>query len=152
MNRSVRNCNLFNIRINPANNWLGRVPLDRNTDREFERFRGNEYGNRAGLILLRGYYLNHNCRTVSDFITRFAPPTENNTAGYINYVCKVLNENKARIQNLRDWIFYLAKAIVKMESGIDIPICELQFINLKFDNILYSFESIPAPDPNTVNK
>lgn len=83
--RGYRNNNPLNIRINPANNWQGKV--QNNTDGVFEQFVTMEYGYRAALKLIRNYIQNYGLETVSDIIAKWAPSTENNTAGYITRVC-----------------------------------------------------------------
>lgn len=83
--RGYRNNNPLNIRINPANNWQGKV--QNNTDGVFEQFVAMEYGYRAALKLIRNYITNDGLTTVSEIISKWAPNNENNTAGYIQRVC-----------------------------------------------------------------
>ena len=47
-----------------------------------------EYGYRAIFVILRTYITKYNLTTVGEIITRWAPPSENNTLGYIKAVCK----------------------------------------------------------------
>ena len=82
--RGYRNNNPLNIRYNAANNWQGKVA--QNTDGVFEQFVAMEYGYRAALKLIRNYITKDNLFTVTDVISKWAPPTENNTAGYIQRV------------------------------------------------------------------
>lgn len=44
------------------------------------------HGIRAAALNLRAYHDRLGCRTVRDYINRWAPPNENNTAGYISRV------------------------------------------------------------------
>ena len=46
------------------------------------------YGYRALIKLLQNYRRVNGCRTIADFINRWAPPVENNTSGYISRVCR----------------------------------------------------------------
>lgn len=83
--RGYRNNNPLNIRINPNNNWLGKVA--NNTDGVFEQFVSMEYGYRAALKLIQNYITKNNLQTVAEIIGKFAPENENDTAGYISRVC-----------------------------------------------------------------
>lgn len=82
--RGYRNKNPLNIRINKANNWQGKV--SNNTDGVFEQFVSMEYGYRAAMKLIRNYVNDYGLKTVSEIISKWAPQTENNTAGYIQRV------------------------------------------------------------------
>lgn len=48
------------------------------------------HGVRAMVFNLRAYRDRLGCRTVNDFIRRWAPPNENNTAGYVLRVCEAI--------------------------------------------------------------
>ena len=82
--RGYRNNNPLNIRINPANNWQGKIA--NNTDGVFEQFTHMSYGYRAALKLIRNYIQNDGLETVTQIISKWAPNTENNTSGYIQRV------------------------------------------------------------------
>lgn len=73
--------NPLNIRYNPLNNWFGQSGQSNG----FVEFTSLFYGQRAALKLLINYYRN-GYRTVEDIITRFAPPSENPTSDYINFI------------------------------------------------------------------
>lgn len=45
-----------------------------------------EHGIRAAIKTIRTYVTKHGCTTMSDIIHRWAPPTENKTAAYINTI------------------------------------------------------------------
>ena len=83
--RGYRNNNPLNIRINNKNNWQGKVTP--NTDGEFEQFTSMAYGFRAAFVLIRKYINNDGLTTVQAIIGKWAPNNENNTAGYISFVC-----------------------------------------------------------------
>lgn len=80
--RGKRNHNPLNIR--KGNNWQGENP--RGTDKEFEVFINDLYGLRAGFKCIKTYIQKHHCDSIRKLITRWAPPTENNTHAYINTV------------------------------------------------------------------
>jgi len=77
----LRNNNPLNIRVS-SNNWLGKVP----SNNGFEKFESLELGIRAGVKNLITYYNNYGLKTISKIISRWAPPSENHTQTYINYV------------------------------------------------------------------
>lgn len=87
--RGIRNNNPLNIR--KGNNWKGERPHQ--TDRAFEEFVSMEYGIRAGFKLIRNYVTGFNgladkMNTIEKIVRRWAPPTENATQKYIDFVSK----------------------------------------------------------------
>lgn len=105
--------NIFNIRYSPANNWLGQVGQTRG----FVDFQTNCFCIRAmGILLMRSYRREH-VISVHDIISRFAPVTENDTAGYIRFVCsKMKCAETDKMNSVVDYcrlMFY----IQKMECG-----------------------------------
>lgn len=87
--RGIRNNNPLNIR--KGNKWKGERPVQK--DRSFEEFVSMEYGIRAGFIILRKYItgyggLTQKFNTIDKIVRRWAPPTENATQKYIDFVAK----------------------------------------------------------------
>ena len=87
--RGIRNNNPLNIR--KGNNWKGERHPQK--DRAFEEFESMEYGIRAGFKLLRNYITGFNGladkqNTIEKIVKRWAPPTENATRNYIDFVSK----------------------------------------------------------------
>lgn len=87
--RGIRNNNPLNIR--KGNNWKGERPNQK--DKAFEEFVSMEYGIRAGFIILRKYITGYNgittkFNTIELIVRRWAPPTENATQKYIDFVAK----------------------------------------------------------------
>lgn len=58
------------------------------TDKQFCEFTSMIWGFRAAFKLLSIYYNKHKCVTIRQIISRWAPPSENNTSRYIQEVCK----------------------------------------------------------------
>lgn len=88
--RGIRNNNPLNIR--KGNNWQGEKAVQ--TDPAFEQFESMAYGLRAGFKILKNYMSGYGGRVkpltcVADIISRWAPPSENNTQAYIDKVCAV---------------------------------------------------------------
>lgn len=66
--------------------WQGEVVPSQ--DAAFKQFETMAWGYRAAFKLLHNYQKNNGCRILSDFINRWAPPSENNTSAYISTVAK----------------------------------------------------------------
>lgn len=93
--RGYKNCNPGNLdRGEPP--WLGEIrdPNDCKNDVQLAElahgrfcvFEDAEHGIRAMVKNLWAYHDRLGCRTIRDYINRWAPPNENNTAGYIQRV------------------------------------------------------------------
>jgi hypothetical protein len=112
--RGIKNNNPLNIR--KGNKWKGELPNQ--TDNEFEQFQSMIYGLRAGFKILYNYYYKYRLKTISDIISRWAPPVENDTNTYIKNVCKMtkLNSTDRLNWNYSD-MSSLLKAMCKQESN-----------------------------------
>ena len=116
--RGIRNKNPFNIRIS-YNSWLGKVKSSKNSDKAFEQFRDIDYGLRAGIQLLRGYII-RGYDTPKLIINRFAPPSENDTNSYLDFVCGFCDvTSQAKILFNSIDFYNLCAAICKIESNYD---------------------------------
>jgi hypothetical protein len=73
---------------------------------------------------LRLYYFRDNLKTISAIITRYAPPSENNTTGYINFLSKFSGLPANQILTETDLI-KLIPGIIKMESGTNLSLPEI---------------------------
>ena len=115
MSRGIRNCNPLNIRQVAGTAWKGQRAEQ--TDREFVQFESLEWGIRAAFCLLRTYERKYHLNCIADIITRWAPPSENQTGQYISNVCRWTG--LARMQRLTeaDWP-KLVKAMARQECGI----------------------------------
>lgn len=97
-NRSDRNNNPLNIRES-NDNWQGAGKPDGG----FETFSNPEYGVRASAKNLYTSQEKHGNNSVSDIITRWAPPSENDTEAYIQGVSDDLGVSPdADLGSLRD--------------------------------------------------
>lgn len=84
--RGYRNNNPLNIRISKSKPWKGEVRPSQ--DISFAQFEDMAWGYRAAFKLLDNYRRLHGCKSLSDFISRWAPPSENDTRKYIETVAK----------------------------------------------------------------
>lgn len=114
--RGIANNNPLNIRLS-ANGWIGKV--HKSTDLQFEQFDTLEHGIRAGFIIFRTYINRHGLIYLPDFISRFAPASENQTTAYIQAVADIaqigLNE-RLRFER-RGQMARLAYAMIIVECG-----------------------------------
>lgn len=85
MTRGYKNNNPLNMR-HDKDKWQGEIVPSR--DPAFKQFETMAWGYRAAFKLLHNYQKHHGCRLLSDFISRWAPPVENNTTAYIRTVAK----------------------------------------------------------------
>jgi hypothetical protein len=81
--RGLRNSNPLNIR--KGDPWLGQTKEQ--PDPDFITFESPEYGIRAAAKLLLNYQEKFGCTTIRMIVSRWAPPSENDTEAYIRAVC-----------------------------------------------------------------
>lgn len=110
--RGIRNNNPGNIRR--GQDWQGEAA---GTDPSFEVFTAPEYGIRAMARILRNYVAGGH-DTVRKIISRWAPPTENNTAAYVATVAAGLGLDPDAPVNLARDLPGLVAAIIRHENGI----------------------------------
>lgn len=113
MTRGIRNNNPGNIRH--GIDWDG-LDKDQSKDEEFSQFSTPEYGIRAMFKILKTYNDKYNLNTIEGIINRWAPPIENNTEAYINFVSSKVGKNGSEVLNEEDYIS-LVQAIIHMENG-----------------------------------
>ena len=127
--RGIRNNNPLNIR--KGNTWYGeRHPQ---LDRDFEEFQTIELGIRAAFKLMRNYITGFcgkstKFNTVRLLIRRWAPPTENATQRYIDFVCdKVgIDQNKVIWFNDRALMIGICRAMAFVECGQWIDVAKFE--------------------------
>lgn len=115
--RGLRNCNPGNLRLS-KDKWQGLREVQ--TDPDFFQFTEPKWGYRALIRTLQNYRKKHGCVSVADFIRRWAPPSENNTGGYIRRVCQDLQVPSTYVPDTedRDTMCALAAAISCVENGV----------------------------------
>ena len=110
--RGERIHNPFNI-DKSHNAWEGKIV---GPDKRFESFSSPVYGIRAGVKLLRTYFEKYGLNTINKIFDRYAPPNENNTAEYKQFVANELGVDIDDPIDLRKSAFSLSKAIIHMEQ------------------------------------
>ena len=120
--------NIFNIRAGRAQ-WLGMT----GTCRGFVEFDTREHAIRAWLVLMRNYRQKYGCRTIRQIVTRFAPPSENQTERYIRYCCQtvVLGDNADICQDIM--YAMLGVAMARMETGTRLDVSEVRSVMKKYN-------------------
>jgi hypothetical protein len=117
ISRGLRNYNPLNIRRN-STKWKGLAEVQ--SDKEFFSFKEMAWGYRAAFITLRNYRLKHGIATLSAWISRWAPPVENDTAAYIRFVSDrsgIAPEEEPCIDDAETMCAIVA-AMSQMENGI----------------------------------
>ena len=125
MSRGLRNNNFGNIRIT-KDKWQGL--REEQTDPEFFQFKSPKWGYRALIRTLQNYRLKWGCKTISDFINRWAPPVENNTSGYISRVCKEMQVPNSYVPDINDkaTMCAFAAAISQVENGVPAVMADVE--------------------------
>ena len=126
--RGIRNNNPLNIR-HSKDQWQGASNIQ--TDKHFVQFKSMAYGYRAAWRILHTYYKRLRERkkpfTVEHIISRWAPPSENDTKAYTRSVLKLSSiggkENLLPPSNPLGYIKLsrLIAAMTVMENGIRMP-------------------------------
>ena len=82
----------------------------------FVRFSSIEFGLRAAFVLLRTYSAKYHANCIRDIISRWAPPTENDTEKYIKNVCLWTGLGGLQRLTEEDWP-KLVRAMGRQECG-----------------------------------
>ena len=128
LTRGIRNNNPLNIE--KGNNWQGeRAPQ---SDRRFEEFVSLEYGLRAGFKILKKYMARpprgYGQDTLARIISRWAPPSENTTDQYIDFVSVRSGVSKSERLRWEDKqkLCRIVQAMCIMESNETIPMGRIE--------------------------
>ena len=118
MTRGYRNNNPGNIRLDGVH-WKGEK--EPSSDKEFKQFETMAWGYRAAFKLLHNYQKNNGCSILSDFINRWAPPSENNTSAYVSTVAKRAGlSDVSEIDTLKgDTMRAVVSAMSYVENGVE---------------------------------
>jgi hypothetical protein len=114
--RGLRNNNPLNIRHN-ADLFQGEIRPS--TDKAFKQFKSMAYGYRAAFVTL-GTYLSRGKNTIEKIIQSWAPPSENNTEGYIGKVEKWsgIPRNQILTTNSGEAYVQIVMAMSRVENGV----------------------------------
>ncbi len=110
--RGTRNKNPLNIE--KGTKWQGLSIAQ--SDPRFATFLHERFGFRAGARILNTYYDKYGLNTIEGIITRWAPPSENDTPAYINFVSRKTGIPPNSKITDADYP-KLLQAMAKMETG-----------------------------------
>lgn len=113
ISRGIRNANPGNIRHSRVM-WKGEAETQ--FDDSFVTFTDATYGIRAIVKILRTYK-KMGLQTISQAISRWAPPNENDTGAYVKAVCRDCAINPDDIVNFDTVMPQVVKAIIRRENG-----------------------------------
>lgn len=115
--RGLRNHNPGNIRH--GDDWLGLCCVQ--TDKSFCQFESAEYGIRALCRVLLTYQRKYGLMTVQGMISRWAPPSENDTDAYVASVSSAMSIDKDQSFSIKDFVkaSRFVRAIIRHENGKD---------------------------------
>lgn len=118
MSRGLRNRNPGNIRLGSFT-YRGEKAVSR--DAEFREFEDICWGYRAMFVLLHTYALRHGCRTLRDYIARYAPPSENNTDAYVRRVAYATHLTPESVLTTTDGdeMCAVVAAMSEVENGVE---------------------------------
>ena len=112
--RGIRNKNPGNIKL--GTEWDGLA--SEQSDPVFCIFDEAVMGIRALMKILLTYRFTHKRTSVDDIISRWAPPSENDTSAYIDFVCKEINVKPMdKLDKSIEHYLPLVKSIIRMENG-----------------------------------
>lgn len=114
--RGLRNNNPGNIRHSKIQ-WVGEATDQ--PDPDFVTFSAPEYGIRAICKILLSYQTDDGCKTIRQLISRWAPPSENNTAAYVEDCSRACGHFPDETVNVRQASVMqpLVTAIIQHENG-----------------------------------
>lgn len=125
--RGERNNNPGNLDYLPGIPWQGQLGIEILTPEEavageaprFARFDTAQNGVRALVKQLLVYQTKHACRTLSEFVTRFAPDNENDTAAYAEDVAQWVGISPDAVMDMTDptTAKKAAGAFIRQENG-----------------------------------
>lgn len=123
--RGLRNNNPLNIRRN-STKWQGLA--EEQKDKAFFTFIAPEWGYRAAIRTLQNYNRIHGLTTIRQWISRWAPPCENDTEAYISFVCSKAEVSENCEPNLNNKIVMcrIVAAMSQMENGVPAVMADVE--------------------------
>ena len=118
MARGLENNNPGNIRQSKVR-YKGEVRPSR--DPAFKQFESLAWGYRAIFVLLHTYRVRHGLRSIREMISRWAPPSENDTGAYLRTVVRRSGVDPDAEIDTRDGptMTRIAAAMARVENGVE---------------------------------
>lgn len=115
--RGIRNKNPGNLIKNTTDKWQGLSEAQE--DPKFFQFTDPTYGIRALARTLIAYQDKHDCGSVAEFIQRFAPPVENDSNAYANYVASHMKRSVNAPVDVHSYadLRPMVEGIIEYENG-----------------------------------
>ena len=138
MTLGERNNNPLNIRRGKTP-WIGEIPQSSSPrggrEGAFVQFATLEHGIRAAYQILDTYKQKYHAVCIEDIISRWAPPSENDTEAYIRSVCTLTGfGGKERLTEAEWPALVKAMAVVESRMHLDAAILKTAYnlyLNLK---------------------
>lgn len=112
---AIQRNNPGNIKKNPRNKWKGMSA--KQDDSDFVTFNSLDAGYRAMSKILDSYFKGGD-NSVAEIVSRYAPPSENPTDDYIEFVAQEMNVDPSQpLKNTPEIKAELIRAMVKFENG-----------------------------------
>lgn len=111
--RGIRNNNWGNIELPRGYKWKGQVV---GPDKRFVKFADPIYGLRAIVKITRNYNGRYGIDTVEGWTDRWAPPHENQTNVYANYLIKQTGTSSLKVWDY-EFMEKFVHAVCQMENG-----------------------------------
>ncbi|WP_404402991.1 virion protein [Idiomarina seosinensis] len=111
--RGLRNNNPGNLRGSDAFKWQGEMGRD---NKDFVVFDTPENGLRALARILQTYRNRYGLNTIEGVLSRYAPPSENNTESYIKHAVRAMGLSRHTPLTGQDYPRLMA-VIVAHENG-----------------------------------
>lgn len=99
--------NPLNIRYRECNNWQGQL----SPKKGFCQFVSPYSGYRAAVILLNRYK-KHGACTIRQIVSRWAPPSENNTDNYVSFVVSWMNDRVSVMFDFMNGVLYSEDSVI----------------------------------------
>lgn len=117
MSRAIRNNNPGNLVITGID-WDGKIPVTQNTDGKFEQFQYYWQGVRAMIKDIINDITQDGANSIRALILRYAPPEENSTNQYIDFVAEQTGFGADQKLDVDASALYtLVSALVLYETG-----------------------------------
>ena len=114
--RGLRNNNPGNIRKS-GDAWLGLAAEQ--TDDAFFVFEHPVYGIRAMARIFKNYQTRHGLDSIAAIISRWAPPSENDTEAYIKSVVRRTGLDAEQVINVESNLAAILPAVITHENGVN---------------------------------
>ena len=83
-------------------------------------------------MLMRTYRRRYGCTTIRQIVSRYAPPNENDTEGYIRFCCRRLDIKPDDVLIFDSEYIQLATVMAKMETEVEIDTEWVEYVKNKY--------------------